>query len=205
MNIISGGVDSFNAGIYGMPHQNNLDYFKNQINTLSALNVVSNLGKSFIEGAKSVYDRFNSSEALNLVRAVNRQSKVMFQPEMVKSLFDIVDFQTASITMQRWVMANPVVRQMAIDQRINGYSDTYVDYQPGKIAEQQYDYRRVMTGVVQQQDDTWFVKHFIDNLREGDTTLSSFDKLDILNTWKICEMFLQAKQSDPTSPYNDSM
>lgn len=205
MNIVSGGVDSFNAGIYGMPHQNNLDYFKNQLNSLSALTVVSNMSKTFIDSAKAVYDRFNSSEALNLIKTVNRQSKVMFQPEMVKSLFDLMDFQTASFTMQRYIMANPMVRQMAADQRIHGYSDTYVDVQPGIIGEKHYDYRRVMSGVVQEAEDSWFVKHYIDKLQEGDAELSSFDKMDILSTWRICEMFLAAKQSDPTSPYNDSM
>ena len=41
---------------------------------------------------------------------------------------DLMSFQRlqeANLTMQRWIMAHPQVRQMYVDQNLDGYSSTY--------------------------------------------------------------------------------
>lgn len=200
MNIITGGVDGFSAVLYGERNQQDLEYFRNQLSNVAALQVIGSAGQSFIDAAHANYERFNSAQALQLARVANSQVKALFQPEIVKSIMDIVDFQTASLTMQRWIMANPVVRQMYQDQRCYGYTETYVDHDPGKKGEDHYDYRRVMSGVVVETDDGWYVNHYIDDLKDGDRELSDHNKVDILSTWKVVEMFMKDNDQDPTNP-----
>lgn len=205
MNIISGGLGAFDALVYGEQNPVNQGYFARSLEQFPALQTVSDVGRHFIDSAKAAYEAFNGSEAMQLIRAATRQAVALFQPEIIKSIFDIADFQTASLTMQRWVMANPVVRQSYFDQRCEGYADTYTDVDPGKIRDEHYDYRRVMHGVVQLEDDSWQAKFYMENLRTGDRDLTTADKVDILQTWKMVEMFIKAGESDPTSPYNSML
>lgn len=205
MKVINGGYDAFDALVYGNQTQNNIAYFQQQLALLPTIKTVGDIGRSFLDNAVNTYERFNGSEAMKLFRAAKAQAASLFQPEIVKSIFDIVDFQTASLTMQRWIMANPVVRTMYHDQRCDGYSDTYVDVDPGKVGKDHYDWRRVMDGVIVQTDDSWVANFYIEDIRQGDRLLESAEKADILSTWQIAEMFMKAAERDPTSAWNSNL
>ena len=57
-----------------------------------------------------------------------------------------------------------------------------------------------MSGVVVETDDGWYVNHYIDDLKDGDRELSDHNKVDILSTWKVVEMFMKENDQDPTNP-----
>ena len=52
-------------------------------------------------------------------------------------------------------MAQPDIRSLYHKGHCDGYSDTYVDMEPGLVGEQHYDYRRVMDGVVEETETGW--------------------------------------------------
>jgi len=107
--------------------------------------------------------------------------------------------------MQRFIMANPMVRQLYHDQRCDGYSGTYIDVQPDATKEDHYDYKRVMNGIVQQDGDgTMFYTQYMDQLHHGDKELALAEQVSILDTWEIAEMFIKAG-NDPTSVWNESL
>lgn len=204
INVVYGGDEAFDAIVYGQQNPANLNYFQSQLNNVSQ--TLTNIGQQFFSNANEIYERFNGAEALRLIKAATRATVSLFTPDKITTLHGIGQFQQAPLTMQRWVMANPEVRTMYHAQRLDGYADTYVDVQPGKIGENHYDFRRVMDGVVtDDEEDTSFVKFYIDELEEGDAPLTHEDKVDILNTWDIVNMFLRAGKEDPTSPYNTSL
>lgn len=204
MQIISGGTDAWDALAYGEQNPINLNYFKNQLQNIG--NTLTDFGKQFYADAAQIYDSFNGSQAMQIIRNVTKAAKTLFQPNVVKSIFEMDDMQTASVMMQRWIMANPVVRQMYQEQKCDGYSDTYTDMHPGDIGEKHYDYRRVMDGIIQEPEEgEWFAKFYADDLIEGDKELVHEDKVNILTTWEIIEGFMKAGEKDPTSPYNSSL
>lgn len=203
MQIISGGLDAWDALAYGEQNPANVNYFKTQLQNIG--NTLTDFGKQFYNDAARIYDSFNGSQAMQVIRNVTKAAKTLFQPNIVKSLFEMDDIQMATMVMQRWIMANPVVRQMYHEQKCEGYSDSYVDAQPGVVGENHYDYRRVMDGVIQEDGDTWFAKFYPDDLLDGDKELIFEEKVDILNTWSIVEMFMAAGEKDPTSQYNSSL
>jgi hypothetical protein len=202
MRIISGGIDAWDALLVGDQSQANLSYFQNNISRLNTVQFIGDVGRSFIESAKEAYERFNGSEAMRLARALTRQVHGFFQPEVVRQLSTIGDFQSASHTMQRFVMANPAVRELYQQQRCEGYGDTYLDIEPNNIGLAHYDYRRAVEGVVQVTDEGYVAQFFPGDLREGDKELTYQDKTDIKLTWMALEAMLDAGMDDPTSQWN---
>lgn len=204
MQIIYGGVDTWDALAYGEQNPINNNYFRNQIATVS--NSLNEVGRQFFSDARDIYERFNGSAAMQAIRTATKAVTSMFQPNVVRSLFEISDFQNATLVMQRWIMANPVVRQTYHDQKCDGYSDTYVDMHPGAIGENHYDYRRVMDGIVQDtEDDGWKVKFYPDELAHGDRELFLDEKVDILTSWEIIQGFMKIGKADPTSQYGNNL
>lgn len=204
INVIHGaGVGGFDAILYPETHIANRNYFQNQVSNFG--NTLNDFGRNFMEAARNVYEQINSSEAMHLARVAIRAAKGVFNPNQILEFRDLVDFHAATPTMQRWVMASPCVRDLYHQQRCDGYADSYNDIQPGIIGEQHYDYRRVMDGVIQETgDDGWMVKFYPDELREGENELDHHQKVAILRTWDIAEMFIK-RGEDITNPYGGKL
>lgn len=204
MRIVDGGDVAWGAIAFGEQNPVNLNYFQNQLsNITSGLN---DYAKSFYSEIGNIFDKFTNSEAVRNVRNALRGAANLFNNDIIKPLYEMEEFQTATLRMQRWIMANPVVRQAFIEQKCDGYSDTYVDLHPGKIMDQHYDYRRVMDGVVQfDEEGNDFYKHYFEDLLDGDKNLTFDEKRDILQSWEIVEMFMRKGAEDPTSQYGANL
>ena len=205
MQVIYGGNNVYNAILYGEQHPDNQRYFQRQIESISE--TLTDIGRSFFANVNDLYEQYNGAEAMRIARAAINNAQSLFRPNVVQSIFTMADMQTAPMVMQRWIMANPVVRDLYHQRRCDGYSDTYKDIYPGDVGDTHYDYRRVMDGVVQtnDEDDTWSVKFYLDELSDGDRDLLADEKVDILNTWEIAEMFIKAGLKDPTSPWDSDL
>lgn len=188
---------SFDALIYPNQHVNNFGYLSNQFNVFAEK--LGELGKEFIEKGKQAFDNFNKSQIAVQARALAKKATGIFKPDVVLSFNALEDFAAAQNTMQRYVMACPEIRELYHKQRCDGYSDTYVDMDKGKVGEAHYDYRRVMNGIVQfDSDDNWKSVEYLEDLREGDRDLDIGEQVDILNTWDIARIFINAGK-DPTN------
>jgi hypothetical protein len=204
LNIVYGGADAFDAVLYGEKNPVNVEYFRSQVNNVST--TLTDIGKQFFANSNALFEQFHGSDAMRLAKAAVRTAKGLFTPNVVCSIFDIGGFQQAPLVMQRWIMANPVVRETYHKQACDGYSGTYVDMHPDDVGEKHYDYRRVMDNVVQDDDEGgWFTKSYIEELIVGDRDLLIREKSDILSTWQIVEMFMKAGLEDPTSASNNSL
>ena len=187
----------FDAILYQNQHPNNQLYFQNQVNNFS--NTLTDLGRSFITESKVIHDQIYSSVAAAAARAALRASAGMFQM-VIRPLNEIDEFRAASVLMQRWVMANPEIRNLYHRQECAGYDGSYVDMFPKDKGEDHYDYRRVMSGVVVDTKDGSYARHYLDDLVEGDAELTHNEKVDILSTWDIMNMYIKAGKEDPTDP-----
>lgn len=193
--------DAFNAFIYPEKNAGGLEYLRNQFNNFTG--VLTNTANSFIQSSREQFERFNSNAAIEFARNVVKSviGKAEVTTDRVTTLWEVNQFQGASLQMQRWVMANPVVREVYHDQRCDGYSDTYFDAQPKVRGEDHYDYRRVMDGMVQYDEEgNWFAKIYFEDLLEGDRDLTHGEKTDIAYTWSKLEYLMALGKDDPTSP-----
>lgn len=198
MNVIYAGTDGFDAMLYPEQSYLNTEYIQSQFENFSS--TLNDIGRQFIQGAKDVYEEINNSQAMIIARNALRAVKGMFNQNTIIPLSALEDFQIAQPIMQRYIMANPVIREIYNNQRCDGYQDTYVDIQPGYIGENHYDYRRVMNGLAVETEDSWEINFYPDELLEGDSELTHIQQVDILSTWRVMEMFI-SEGKDPTNIY----
>jgi len=107
--------------------------------------------------------------------------------------------QQASLTMQRWIMCHPELRQLYVDQNVDGYSDTYRPLYGKEVKENDYDYRRVMDGVIVDSNDSFKYSFYMDELIGADRELNHFEKVQILHTHDYIDHVLNTCSFDFTS------
>lgn len=198
--VVEGGSDVFDSLAYGRPQAGIYDFLAQR-----AMNLSYNLtqaGQQFVQTVKNYYTAMTESDAARLARAAGRKVRSLWDMDDIRPLFTMGDFQHAGITMQRWVMAEPSIRQAYHEQRCEGYADSYVDWEPGRVGEQHYDYRRVMNGIATIEDDGWYAKTFIEELLPNDRELNIDEQADILRAWREARYHLAQGKEDPTSRYN---
>lgn len=207
INVIPvGSVESFDYLLYGEQNPVNSGYFQNQIQNFSS--TLNDVGRRFIEGSREVYARINDSEVARLARLAVSKVKNIFHPNSIVPLETLDELRVCQPMMQRYMMANPVIRQLYHEQRCDGYSDSYVDLHPKQVGKDHYDYRRVMNGMIQDTvvdgQDSWSVTCWLDDTIEGDRELLFSEKSHILSSWELAELFI-AQGTDPTSIYSENI
>lgn len=113
-------------------------------------------------------------------------------------LTSFIALQNANATMQRWIMAHPDVRKLYLDQNIDGYSGSYQNVFGKEIGEDDYNYRRVMDGVMCDEGDITVVRQYLDDLLEGDRELNHYEKVKILHTYDAIDYLLKECKFDFT-------
>lgn len=196
----TGGIDMFNARVYSEAHPNTVNFIENQLQNVS--HAVSTAGQQFMAQAKDRYEAFNGSEAMRLARAAARQLSSHWNRNVIQPVVTVPQLQQAPMVMQRYLMAEPTTRQMYHKQQCDGYSETYIDMQPGVVGEDHYDYRRAMNGIVQETEDGWFFDEYLEELHEGDRELMFEEQFDIQRSWRGLLDAMLDKKDDPTSPWN---
>lgn len=157
----------------------------------------TSVSKKFVERAKDIFEASNSFEALRRTRNAVRAASNIRKSSIIFEAVDIDDFRTAGFTMQRFLMADPVVRSKFHRQKIDGYSETYIDNHPNDVGIDHYDYRRVVDGVIREEKDengdVQFIREvFYEELTEGDRDLDAVEQHAILDSWDIQRMFIEA-------------
>jgi len=205
MQVLVGGESEFSGLIYGDKHPGTMRFLQSQIgNAFSS--TLTDMGKQMFSNLGSIFEKFNGENALRLAKAARRKVTGFFEQEVIRPLWDIKEIQQATLTMQRWIMAYPEIRELYHDQRCDGYSATYVDMFPGQIGEKHYDYRRVMDGLVQVTDEGESkIVYYYDDPPADDVELSLQDKIDITNTWQMIARHLKHTNDDPTSIFGDTL
>lgn len=203
VNVINANSSrEFNALLY--PDQNpfHADYFQSQVTSFNQ--ALTDYGQKFVASAKQLYDKVNDSAAIALARRAISSAKGIFNTNLITRLSELTQVQNAQPGMIRWVMACPDIRELYQKQLCDGYSGIYADVQPGTIAETHDDYRKVMSGIVVEDEHDWHVNTYFDDIQEGDRELTSFEQFDIIDTWDIARAFIKSGE-DPTNPFGGKL
>ena len=172
-------------------------YLYNQVaNVASTLNDV---GQKFMSTNRDVFERLNNSQMMLEAKALLRNTIGINNPNIVRYLYTLDAIQDATPYMQSYIMANPVMRELYNKQLCNGYSDTYIDIDPGTIGNDHYHYRRVVDGMMLEKDDEWVCNNYYEDLLGDDRDLDIYEKIDILSTWEVMNLFIK-EGFDVSSP-----
>jgi hypothetical protein len=183
------------------PEQNPNNYVYIQQNMAAFADALTQTGRQFMEQYRDHYASIDHGEIARKARKVMRAARDLFRPDLILPLETIEELQAAQLKMQRYIMAEPTIRQLYISNKCDGYRDTYMDMQPGRISEDHLDYRKVMTGVVMDTADGGFIaRQYLDELPDGDLELAADERFAILRTWDAVKLAL-SRGEDPTNPF----
>ena len=202
-NVINGDSVEFDALVYPQQHPNTLGYIQNALSNIPA--TLMSAGKHLFESAYQKYLNLTSSEMMMRARNAIMSATNFKQENVIYPLLNVLDCQTSTITMQRWIMAESTTRQLYHEQKCDGFSDTYVDREPNKVGEDHYDFRRVMDGVVRYDEDDLICRTYAETMLEGDRELDPFEKISILNSWEVLRIAISQMNDDPTDPFGGKL
>lgn len=186
--------NAFDFMIYPEQHPANKAYIVNQLDAYTHL--LLDTGKQYFSQAKDMYERINDSTAIRAAKAALRMAKGVVRPNVVTELKDFNDIRSAQPIMQRFIMAQPDIRQLYHDQRIDGYSDTYIDAFPNILGKDHLDFQMVMSGMIEEfvddaGEDSWKTTMYAFDVQEGDIELTFENKVDIRHTWDLALLAIE--------------
>lgn len=198
MELSYGSDAEWDALVYGQSHPNTVNFLQNQFNNFGSM--LNDAGRAFMERGRSAFEHFNGANAIRFAREAVKTVQGIFEVQRIRELSTLSDMTGCNDIMQRWVMANPVVRQKYFDQKLDGYSDTFTNIHGMDIGAQHYDYRRAMDGIaVFDSEGDWKITEYVENLVEGDRDLIFEEQIDIHRTWSAMEVIMAIGKDDPTS------
>ncbi len=195
---VSLGTDLIDVFAGGRLGQGTKAYFNERAAEVRA--TVSGAAAQFFDQARTLYQVIDASAATQILRNLKVKVDTTWQSNEILNLQTLQELQTAAPVMQRWIMAQPDLRSKYLHQEVQGYGESYVNYQGDAVGRRQYDFRRVTDGVVFENDEGYHFTDYRENLAEDDVELSLHQKVDILKTWKQIEHYLHEADEDPTSP-----
>lgn len=203
-NVSIGSYDVFNSMVNGVQSRENLSFLEQRLGEFR--DRLTDAGRRVADRARELFDSYDFEGIQRQVRAFKRKMEHRWDRNDIRPLRTIGDLQQAGLQMQRWLMANPTVRRMWQKERCDGWSRSYVDMEPGALGESHTDYKKVMNGLAQQdeEDNTYFVTYF-DAIEDGREELDLDQQLDIRESWSWIEHYLKQGGDDPTSPTNASL
>lgn len=202
------GDGGFDALAYGEAHPNVARFIDEQAGRLN--NAISDAGRQFMGYVGGLVDRVSNAEITQRIQALTSKAASMWDRDAICTLTTLFDFQQAKSKMRRWVMAEPTVRKLYHQQRVEGYDDgqnpQYIDVEPDRIGTAHYDYRRATDGLVVFDDDgEWSSTTYFEELREGDRDLTLSEQVHISLTWERLREHLDRASFDPTSLTNAAL
>jgi len=192
LDVIKGSDQGFNALLYGTPDENKLNYLQNNLTT--AYQALGNAGSSFMSTMQTVYDRFNSAEAINKAKSFIYGATGHVSDHLIYPIREEAMIGQANITMQRYIMAHPEVAKLNDKSMCNGFEGTYFNMNSGSTIPV-IEYRDVMDGMLEYEEDGSGMYTFYSS--SDATELEIIDKISILKTWNTVESLLN-KGIDPT-------
>lgn len=183
---------------------NTKEYLVSQYSSLKDTSRFGGLIKSSFERLSE----FTSNAAVRLRESVTSLVGGRWDDDIIKELTTLREQQLAKGVMQRWMMANPTIRELQLEQRCNAYSNNYEDPNPKLIGVWHDDYRCVKTGLIEIDEETteWVSRSYFTEQTNGDEPLLRFDQRAMINNSWIHQInHLMANDGDPTSEENNDL
>ena len=198
MNLALGGALEWEALCYEQSNPSTMQFIQNQYNNLSSR--LLDAGRDFMDRGRKAIEFYSSNAVLDFSKSIVNKINTSSDAQHILPLYKLEDFQQSNLLMQRWVMANPSYRVKYLDQKVDGYSETYVNMDDKDVGENHYDYRRATDGLINFNDEHgWSANIYLDPLRDGDRDLLFTEQMDIQDTWAVADLLLALGKDDPTS------
>ena len=172
-------------------------YLEQQFQSLPQ--VFSQVGNRIYQAMQSSYDYLSDAAARFRLFDRIRQAGVAVEGDYFEPLLSFESLQNATPLMQRWVMAHPQTRELYLDQNLEGYADSYHNVFGNEVGPEDYNWRRVMTGVLVEEGEDDCIRHYVDTLYPGDRPLEFEEKTVVRKMWGYQDLLLATSNFDFTA------
>lgn len=201
--------------MFGPPQPQFLQYIQQTNQYFS--NLLTDVGRQFVEHAQNVFTRTNTYEAMEIAKAAMRISNVHMQHDVIYTVSTVEQLQEAPDSMVRWVMCHPELRQLYHTGHVDGYGSRYLDMQPShQYGWNHFDYQVVYTGWMDSimeiqtnekgdEVEVWYDEYTEVLMDEDDVDvplLLDVEAVSIISAHATVDRAL-AEKRDPTSYYDN--
>lgn len=177
----------------------NFEFFQNKI--IQAYGANSELGQTLISKALANTEVHNGFAAVASAKAAAAQVSAMMNPEAIRYLNTVQDFQTAPLTMVNWIMTDPVLRKHYHNGYAECWSDTYVDLYPHETGENSAAYMLLNNGLFMEDEQNGWKYFNYGNIVEGFEPLTIYEVDAIKLAQARLAKLIEQGEEDPTSQY----
>lgn len=157
---------------------------------------LTDVGRSMMDTAIDTYRHLRDGSLTRAARRIVRGVRSIAHPDSIIDLNSIREIQSCQGVIQRYIMANPVIRKLHERQLCDGFSDTYIERDPGMHDIELETYCAVTNGVFCEDPhnpgEYWIPQHFSSEA-EHERVLDVEEQATILDIWEIVEQAARNK------------
>lgn len=192
------GVDLMDIAAGGFLDSSTTSWIQDR--TQALMNTVSATTANWFNQAKTFYQTITETDALSALRNLTAKVDQSWKGNNIHLCHNLTQLQSANPVQQRYLMAEPNLRQLYLNQSCEGYAGSYNNYHGDAIGVNHYDYRRVTDGMLLVNDDHIEWNDFYEAIPDNDKELELYEKADMIRNWNLVNIALDAHEMDPTSP-----
>lgn len=200
INTITGGESVERAIMYRPPSRQLYDYLQN--NYHNAVNYIKDIGGTFVDNVKSLYNKYTSDEAIYNAKQTLANVGLHFSQDAIYDI-EYGKLNQANLIMQRYMMAHPKVGDQYSRGMLYGFQNTFFDREPDAVGDERLDYYRAMDGVLQfDAEGNGYVEYMLyDDSVLGELDLTDDEQMSLARMYDLVTDALLAGV-DPTDPEN---
>lgn len=166
-------------------------------------------GKLYAQEASRVFEQVSGWDVVRATRKAAAAVTGYVQTNTITVVDTVEGLQTMNVRQQRFLMSDEELRKQYGDGRIDGYSETYVDIQPGIIGLAHYDWRCANSGLVHvtetEESLSYKVTHVKEELQSWDEALSPTARLDNARTIQVAKHYMRTLKEDITNRFGGKL
>lgn len=192
------GVDLMDIAAGGFLDNSTTSWMQDR--TQALMSTVSATTASWFNKAKTFYQTITETDANQALRNLTAKMDMSWKGNNIFLCNNIQQLQSSNPVQQRYLMAEPRLRQLYFDQSCEGFAGSYNNLHGEAIGINHYDYRRVTDGMLLVTDNQIEWTDFHEAIPDNDKELELYEKADMIRNWNLVNIALDANEMDPSSP-----
>lgn len=196
--------DVIHAATHGMLSRNDLNFLRDRMTRVMAR--AGSGASDYLTKASEKLMSFNLGAMRDKVESFRDRFEVSWKDDRIVSMFNMRDVQQAKRKNRRYIMADPRIKRLYEEGRIDGYGKLYTNEEPGQYGRDNDAYREYMQGAHEHVDGEDRFTTYLELVDEDATGPLRFEERIIVrdNISTVHEM-LDAGKQDPTSPLKKTL
>lgn len=192
------GVDLMDIAAGGFLDNSTMSWMHDR--TQALMSTVSATTANWFNKAKTFYQTITETDANQALRNLTAKVDMSWKGNNIFLCQNIQQIQSSNLVQQRYLMAEPNLRQLFLDQSCEGFAGSYVNLHGNAVGVNHYDYRRVTDGILLVNETGVEWNDFYEAIPDNDKELEMYEKADMIRNWNLVNIALDANEMDPSSP-----